>query len=641
MLYGKKKAITMELKNVKHLSFPEASFQKWKEAIEESLKGKSIDRLQTLTSEEIALQPLYTAENSTREEWPGLYPYTRGISATGYREQEWLVCQPVSGTNRGEANRRIQEALKRGQNAISFSADMLPGSIEEASELFNNLLLAEIPVFLDVSGKQNQFFSLLYEYCKQSSIDEAGISGVMAEDLIAEWVVNGKIPEYPELYFERWFSAIKETQERFPDVKTILIKTPVFHNGGANAVQELALALSTAVKYLEEGQKQGLSLFEITSKMVFSFSLDSNYFMGIAKLRAARRLWALLSEAYGAPGDWFKMHIHAVTSEVTETLYDRYVNVLRTAGQAFSAAIGGIQYLQVHPYDHVQGNSGESAERIARNIQNILKEESHITSAADPAGGSWYVEQLTDELSDKAWRKFLQIEQSGGILQGLLTGRIQGEIRDVYEKKRLQVELRKDSLIGTNVYPDPGDFALNPGRIDISYLETDSAFVAIEPIKAVRLSAGFEQLRLRSGKHRQKTGHAPLMGIICLKDQKNHKPRHDFIAALAASGGIEISASAGLHSAEEAASFVKDTNLPVYCLCGSDESYQELGLQLLQEIKREYPEKRMYVAGLQTGDAFEALAAAGADDYLYKGTNAAAILTQLLKELGVNEDDKA
>ncbi|MBR8644642.1 hypothetical protein KEH51_09565 [[Brevibacterium] frigoritolerans] len=171
-----------------------------------------------------------------------------------------------------------------------------------------------------------------------------------------------------------------------------------------------------------EGAKAGAFYCCGFRKIVFSFAVDSNYFMSIAKLRAARRLWAGLAEAFDTASDHFKMTIHAVTSELTETLYDQHVNILRTTNQAFAAAIGGIQYLQIHPFTHATGETDEFSERIARNTHLILKEETNITTVVDPAGGSWYVEQLTDELAEKAWAKFLEIDAAGGILELIKQG---------------------------------------------------------------------------------------------------------------------------------------------------------------------------------------------------------------------------
>ena len=522
----------MELKDVKNISFPKPSFEEWKAAVETSLKGKTVDKLQTNTYEGVTLQPLYTRESvGDKQEFPGFFPFTRGISPTGYLTQPWIACQPIDGKTAEEANEKLKAVLNRGQNAITYSVDLLANGAR-LPKLLKDLPLSTLPFFIDLKGKQKELLS-------EFQAVEGPVTGVLAEDPIAEWVITGQIPENTDAYFADWAKTIVQYEGISPELKTILIKTSVFHNGGANAVQELAYGLSTAVQYLLEGQKQGLSVESIADKIVFSFSIDSNYFMNIAKLRAARRLWAGLSAAFAANPEHFKMSIHAVTSEVTETLYDQYVNILRTTNQAFAAAIGGIQYLQINPLNHASGEWDDFSERIARNTHLILKEETHITRVIDPAGGSFYVEQLTDQLADQAWEKFLEVDAAGGIIQALKQGLIQAEIAEVFNKKAQNVALRKESIIGTNVYPNPADevHIKESGKAD-SYMVVNQP-TAITPIKLNRLAEQFEQLRLRVAAYKQHNGETPKIGLINLQELKAYKPRADFVKGLVSAGGID------------------------------------------------------------------------------------------------------
>lgn len=324
----------MELKDVKNITFPKPSLEEWKEATEVSLKGKSVEKLKTYTYEGITLNPLYTEkEDSARKtaELPGFFPFTRGITPTGYYEQPWLVVQPVSGITADEANEKMQAAFKRGQNVVAYPARLLAEGAR-IEKLFNNIPLKELPVFIDLKGKQKEFFPQIKAV---ADLQKAQLKGVLAEDPIAEWLIGGQLPEDTDQYFAEWIKTVQDYQKVGPNLKTVLVNTAVFHNGGANAVQEIAYGLAVAVQYVLEGQKQGLSISEITEKIVFSFAVDSNYFMSIAKLRAARRLWAGLAEAFDTAPHHFKMAIHAVTSELTETLYDQHVNILRTTNQAF------------------------------------------------------------------------------------------------------------------------------------------------------------------------------------------------------------------------------------------------------------------------------------------------------------------
>lgn len=619
----------MELRDVKNISFPKPSFEEWKAAVETSLKGKTVEKLQTITYEGVTLQPLYTQESvGEHSEFPGFYPYTRGISPTGYLTQPWLTCQPISAATSEEANEKLKAVLNRGQNAITYSVDLLARGVR-LSKLLKDIPLETLPFFIDLKGKQKQLFP-------EFKAVEGSITGVLAEDPIAEWILTGQIPEDTEEFFAEWSKMIQEYEWVSSDLKTILIKTSVFHNGGANAVQELAYGLAVAVQYLLEGQKQGLTVESIASKMVFSFSIDSNYFMNIAKLRAARRLWAGLSAAFAADPEHFKMNIHAVTSEVTETLYDQHVNILRTTNQAFAAAIGGIQYMQINPFDHAYGEWNDFSERIARNTHLILKEETHITRVIDPAGGSFYVEQLTDELADQAWTKFLEVDAAGGILEALKKGTIQAEIAEVFNKKSQNAALRKESIIGTNVYPNPTD-EVNVPKIDkvATYIIVNQP-ISIAPIKLKRIAEQFELLRLRSADYKKNNGEGPKIGLINLQELKSYKPRADFVKGLVAAGGIETEQSDGCHSSDEALTFVGNTNFPIYCICGSDDAYALIAERFITDVKAAYPNITIYLAGKQSEELETTLQAAGVKGFFHVKSNAISTLTELLEKLGVN-----
>ncbi|MFJ7746104.1 methylmalonyl-CoA mutase family protein [Peribacillus sp. NPDC097295] len=626
----------MDLKDVKNISFPKPSLDEWKEAAETSLKGKSVETLKTNTYEGITLHPLYTevaSSANTKAELPGFAPFTRGITPTGYYEKPWLVVQPVSGVTAEEANEKMLVALERGQNIVVYPVQLLAEGAR-AANLFNNIPLKELPVFIDLKGKQKE---LLPQFKAVANQQDAQMTGVLAEDPIAEWLVRGQLPEDIEKYFAEWAQTIQDYQQVGPDLKSVLVNTAIFHNGGANAVQELAYGLAVAVQYVLEGQKQGLSIRDIAEKIVFSFAVDSNYFMSIAKLRAARRLWAGLAEAFEEDSAYFKMTIHAVTSELTETLYDQHVNILRTTNQAFAAAIGGIQYLQIHPFNHASGAFNELSERIARNTHLILKEETNITTVVDPAGGSWYVEQLTDELAEKAWTKFLEIEEAGGILEAIKHGALQADLAEVYQARIQNAALRKESIIGTNVYPNPTDKITTGSTYEKqeSYMVVEEP-LAITPIKLQRISSQFEQLRLRSEECKKNDGITPKIGLINLNELKSYKPRADFVKGLVAAGGIETDESTGCQTSQEAVDYIADSQLSIYCICGSDSDYADKAEAIVKEIKRQSPDTKLYVAGKQPGELESVLLKAGVGNFIHVKTNVVAILTELLQELGVN-----
>ncbi|RFU64222.1 hypothetical protein D0469_19080 [Peribacillus saganii] len=667
-----KKAITM-LENVKNQSFQVPSYEEWKAQTEASLKGKSFESLITHTYEGIELQPIYTPGSlkgsDESEEFPGEFPYTRGINHTGYKEMPWLMCQPVSGKTAEQVNENLKKALSRGQNAVVFDSDALLG-LDTASlrTVLEGINAEEIPFFLDLQGNQKAFLAMLRNHCKAVGLNSASLAGVIGEDPISEWSKEGKLPADIDGFFTMWFEGLKRAEELLPKVKTILVKGSVFHNSGATAVQELAYALSAAVHYIQEGSKNGLDPGTIAEKMVFSFGIDSNFFMNIAKLRAARRLWAHLAHAYGASRDSFKMHIHAETSSFTETVYDKHVNILRSTNQAFAAAIGGVQYLTVRPFDAASELNGELAARLAGNTQLILREETHITAVADPAGGSWYIEALTDELTEKSWEKFLEIEEKNGILKLLKEGSIQEDIRQVFSKKQMDAAIRKSSIVGTNVYADPAeesgvslekelpiirntaapdDLRLNWDRLvevfSTSSLQNYRSLVeqafpseSIQHVNAERLSSQFEMMRIRSEKYKHSNGQTLKVGIINLRDIKSYKPRADFISGFLASGGIIVTQSDGCQSIADAVKFIESSGLAHFCLCGSDGDYEVIAQEFVSKLKHRFGNVDLYLAGKLPEEQAKKLREAGLSDFVHARTNPITFLDKLHQAEGVN-----
>ena len=620
----------MKLKDVKQIAFPKASFADWEEAARAGLNGKALDVLHTETYEGIRLKPLYTEDDtdpSAKEEMPGEFPYTRGILRGGYLEQPWLICQQVSGKDAREANRKMRDALMRGQNSVAYPVEMLTDE-EMLPILMADLDLEASPLFIDTKQLQ----SLVLPALEAGS--EKPLQGVLAEDPAAEWAANGRIPADTESYFDEWFSLLKQAGERFPSLKTVLIKGSSYHNAGAHAVQEIAYALSTAALYMEEGLKRGMDPGRLAEKTVFSFAADSNFFLSIAKVRAARRLWAQMAAAFDSEPKAFRMHIHAVTSGLSETVYDEHVNILRTANQAFAAAAGGIQYLEIHPFTHASGREDKLAERVARNTHLILQEETQMTVTADPAGGSWYVEALTDQLASNAWAKFLEITGAGGMLELLKQGRIQRETAEAAEKRMAGIRTRRDSLIGTNVYPNPAEEAEPAVSRQGNVYFSNIPFKEIIPLEPVRLAEPFEHLRQKSAAFRRNGG-KPAIGLIGIGPLKAHKARADFVSSFAAAGGLESVHSSDCAAPQAAAEFVRESGLDVFCLCGTDADYGQLGLEILKQLKKEYPDKAVYTAGKQNGLTEKAFLEAGTAGFIHIKTDAAAMLDELQKQIGV------
>ena len=412
----------MNLLTSKTSSFPKAEKKEWERKASESLKGKPTQNLNTDTLEGITIHPVYSWENREAiRESPGEAPYTRGIHKDGYKGRPWLISQQIHGHSAEELLKNARLAAERGQNTLSVSSSVL-ASLEpnDVQAVFQYSAKERIPLFIDAKGGQKALLCQL----KKMAVDGT-LEGVMAEDPITEGVMRGKGIKERKDFFEAWASAAVSAHEAAPGLRTILVKSHAYHNAGAHAAEELGIAMALGAEYLHQAGEAGYRTELIAEKMVFSFGIDSDFFMNIAKLRAARRLWSLMGNGYGSREESFKMYIHSETSAYTATLFDPYVNLLRAANQAFAAVVGGAQSITVLPFDCASNKTSAFSERIARNIQLILKEETLLDKVVDPAGGSYYIEALTDELAEKAWAIFLEIEKQGGVLEALQSGWLQ------------------------------------------------------------------------------------------------------------------------------------------------------------------------------------------------------------------------
>jgi len=622
----------MDIQKTKAVTFPKASFEAWEQKAEQVLKGRSLSVLNTTTPEGIELKPLYSLDQAAgSEEWPGLAPYTRGTSALGYKEKPWLFSQPVTGNSVQELLTHLDEAVKRGQNAVTLHvSQFLTLEENELVQLLDAIANKEIPIFVDTRGVQKALFSKIQLLSQDA---KAKLSGVLAEDPILEGVSRGNGIANEQPFFSEWLKNIKEINNVFPQLKTILVKGTTVHNAGGNHVQELALSLAVASEYLHKGIENGYSIEELANQFAFSFSVDSAFFMNVAKLRAARRLWSLLGQAFTEDETIFKMHIHTETSKFTSTIFDQYVNLLRTGNQAFAAVIGGAQSIQIDPFDKVTNKVTSFSERIARNIHLVLQEETLIDKVVDPAGGSFYIETLTNEVADEAWKLFLEIESKGGAIQALQSGWFQESVVATFEKKKARIATRQDSLIGTNVYPNLED------RVEVSaqdelHIALPYETKSVAALSNVRLAEEFESLRLHSLKHQEQTGAFPSIGLICMGELKNYKPRADFMKGFLAAGGIQTVEQQCL-SVEEAIAFIEQSKQKHYVLCGNDLDYSENAVRWTEQLAGSYKEIKLLMAGKQAGELEQQLVAVGIQDFISVKSNVISVLTAILKDLEV------
>lgn len=626
----------MGLENMKNQSFPQFQLNEWRQKAVASLKGKAIEAYEKTTYENIKLKPLYTREDEREiSQFPGLVDFRRGADPLGYLIHNWKVAQRIPCKTPEELKEKLMSALSNGQTAISFEPFAKLFASEELMPELLQEVYAKYPFAVDAKGYFSEMIASL-ERTAGSAENLEKITGYVASDPLASFVTEGSMPADTDAFFAAWAETIQRAKKSLPNLRTVLVNAAVYHNGGANAIQELGASLATGVFYIQQLLDNGFGLEEAFAQPVFNFAMGANFFMEIAKLRAARIVWNKVGEVYGVAEKYRRIQIAAETSSFTKTIYDPYVNILRSGNEAFAAVLGGIQYLHVGAFDEVTGSSSFS-ERIARNSQLILQNEAHLQTTADPAGGSWYVEALTQELAEKAWVLFQTIEANGGILAVLKSNWLQEQISEVLEQRRQDVFTRKKSIVGTNVYANLNE-TVPENEAEVLCQATAGQYeeIKIQPILPVRLAQGYESLRKRASALKQKSGMEPKAGLICLGSLKQHKTRLDFIKGFLAAGGIQGIASDPVLSLETVKEFLNDSGVKHICLCGSDELYETLGLEIVKLISSEFPHCVVYLAGLPEKQEQTKWLQAGVKQFIHIRSNCYETLSRILEDMEVS-----
>jgi len=440
--------------------FSPTSTEKWEEKIKQDLKGADYDKkLIWKTTEGFNVKPYYRSEDLSDLEYlnsfPGEFPYTRSSKKTS---NDWLISQDILVNNVEEANKKALDVLIKGVNSLGYiikDADVIKGQ-NDFDRLFKGILVDSVSVNLKAGHISPDFITMFSNYIHRMGFDTAHINGSVCFDPIRYFTLHGKFFYLDE---ERAFDRVKKmiefAKENLPKFKVLTVNGQNFHNAGASIVQDLAFTLSVGNEYLNILTNKGLDVSDIAPRMQFNFAVGSNYFFEIAKLRAARLLWSKIVQTYSEKSELIaKMFIHTETSLWNKTIYDPYVNMLRTTTESMSAAIAGTDSHRVQPFDSSFATSGAFSERIARNQQNLLKEEAHFDKIVDPAAGSYYIETLTDNIAEKAWELFLEVEEKGGYLKAFKDGFVQENIKQTNQKRDLQIAQRREILLGTNQYPN-------------------------------------------------------------------------------------------------------------------------------------------------------------------------------------------
>ena len=472
--------------------FEAATYEDWLEAVRASMPGKPFESLVTSSYEGLSIHPLPHADQLAGqvpvETLPGQYPYLRGTTAAGYRAKPWLIAQEIELVDPREYNLALQDALANGQTAITLTDSLRLNDPDDLRQAFADVDWRRFPLFLRSKERAPELYTLLRAAYTENELMR--LHGGVGCDPLGAAARTGSLPTDA---FDRLAAHVKAVDAGSPALGSIAIATDSYHDAGANAVQELAIALATAAIYLRELSTRGLAVNRIAEKMQVFLNIGENFFMEVAKFRAIKRLWAQMLRAFGANQEKQRIKLHARSGNRNKTLRESHINLLRLTTEALSAAIGGVDSICLAPYDSLLQTTDVNSRRLSRNLQLILQEELLLTQLIDPAGGSWHVEKLTDELARSAWARFQEIEARGGLLAALRSGALQADIEAVADQRKRDMATGDAILVGGNKYVDPDETPPSSqyhhlGHAGIAGDET----AGIRPLKPIRLAEPFE-----------------------------------------------------------------------------------------------------------------------------------------------------
>jgi len=555
--------------------FPKVSTQEWMDKITADLKGADFEKkLVWRTNEGFNVQPFYRSEDleslNYLESQPGEFPYVRGNNA---KSNKWFVRQDIVVKDVKAANEKALTVLTKGVDSIGFVIED-KALISEANieALLKNIISDDVEINFNACCGNKELVDAVVAVLNKMNRTHAEVKGSINFDPIGDLTINGKACCETDKALDK-VKEVAEVAKNFPQFRTVAVNSRHFNNAGSSIVQELAFGLAMGNEYLTQLTERGMTINAAAGNIKFNMGISGNYFMEIAKLRAGRLLWAKIVEAYKPTGvEVCKMHVHSETSDWNKTIFDPNVNMLRTQTEAMSASLGGTQSLTVQPYDTLYKESDEFSERIARNQQLLLKEESHFEKIVDPSAGSYYIENLTNSIAEQAWALFVEVEEKGGFLAAMKEGFIQGLVKETAEKRRKAVATRRENLLGTNQFPNTGEII--SANIDAKKLVKGCCCgegKEVEPISLFRGAQDFEELRLAT----ENAAKRPKVFMLTYGNLAMRLARSQFSGNFFGCAGYEIQDNLGFESIEAGVEAAKAANADIVVLCSADDEYAE------------------------------------------------------------------
>ncbi len=686
--------------------FEKPSYEEWREAATAALKGASFEkRLLTDTPEGITLQPIFNKADTEgiahMGSVPGAAPFVRGSRAEPGPGEPWEVCQSVSRATPREVNDVLLGEIERGCTGVNLVLDAAarrgvdPDGADEgevgkggvsmatAADLgacLEGVDVAGLPLTVNCGDAVLPFVALLGAHMKKTGKNPADLSGTIGSDPLGVLAERGSLSVPLEHAFVEMCTLTKWAVDNAPGLRTVVVRTHPYHNAGAGAVDELGFAIATGAQYMRVLVASGIPVNDAARQMSMEFSVGSRFFMEIAKLRAARLLWSRVVEAFGGDEENGRTHIHVRTSSRNQTKYDPWVNMLRTTTETFCAAVAGAESIDASPFDEAVREADEFSARIARNTQVILREEANLGRVVDPAGGSWYVEWLTDQLARKSWDLFREIEKKGGMSAALQGGFPQSICEKGALERTGKLAVRSEILVGTNMYPNLGEQKLDPRGPDHRALHAsrsaevaaartglsvaleagsqkamDAAITAakdgatlgeiaqawrsgagavVKPLRMFRSAQMFEKLRERSENHERETGARPKVFLANMGPIPQHKSRADFTRGFFEVAGFDVIGNDGFDDPGAAADATVDSGAPIAVICSTDPTYPELVPPFVRKLREKAPGVIIVLAGYPQKQ-IDSHRETGVDEFIHLRADNHGMLSAFLDKIGV------
>jgi methylmalonyl-CoA mutase len=607
--------------------FQPPTTQEWLDKIEVDLKGADFQkRLVWRTPEGFNVQPFYRKEDveklNTPYALPGEFPFVRGNKKF---DNTWYIRQEINADDASEANAKALDILNKGIDSLSFK---IPGdkvSAEFVEKLLDGIYCDIVEVNFNTCKRHSlELAQILVKYFEKKGYDKEKIVGSIDWDPMEKMVMKGKAVE-PLL---KLASSLVDVFKDYPYFRCISANAVSLNNAGAYIVQELGYALAWGNEYLHQLVEAGVDVDLAASKIKFNMGISENYFMEIAKFRAARLMWANIVKQYEPKDDKScQMCVNAVTTTYNMTLFDAHVNLLRSQTETMSAALGGVHSIVVTPFDAPYEKPGDFSERIARNQQLLLKEECHFNTIVDPGAGSYYIEELTTSLAAEAWKIFLKVESEGGFLASVKAGTVQDDINATNDKRHTLAAQRREFILGTNQFPNFTETSEGKKPLEKCCGCGHNDEAAYKTIKVSRLAADFEQLRLATEKAKKQ----PVAFMLTIGNLVWRQARAQFSCNFLAAAGYKVMDNLGFGSVEEGVDAALAAGADIVVLCSSDDEYAEYAIPAFKYLDG----RAMFVvAGAPA--CSDDLKAAGIENFIHVKVNQLETLKEYNAKLGIN-----